>query len=100
MDVSIHAAGDELALADVFCPDSYSVHSTMVRGRDDNAPATPAVLIELAGWTADQLPLRPGAERIAPKRIRLLLEVPGAEGVAAGILNSLGQLRRLAQRRD
>lgn len=98
--MKIHDAGDELLLDDVFCPDAYSVHSTMVRGRDDDAPATPAVLMELAGWTADQLPLRPGAERIAPKRIRILLEVPGAEGIAAGILNSLGQLRRLAQRRD
>lgn len=47
-----------------------------------------------------ELPLPAGAPRVPSRRIRILFEVPGAEGVSAGILNSLGQLRRLARNQE
>ena len=100
MNVEVHAPGEELEPGDSFVPDSYSVHSAMLSTAEPTSPAFPAVVVELAGWMAAELPLQEGAAREPSVRMRILLEVPGAQGIAAGILNSLGQLQRLAQRRD
>lgn len=89
-----HTPGTELTITEVFVPDAYNVQPAFVRGEGDT-PATPTVLLELTGWDAEQLPF-PSDGTIPPARtIRILVEIPGAEGISAGILNSLGQLRRM-----
>ena len=94
-----HPAGAELNLADVFVPDAYNVLPAFVGGQD-GTPAAPTVLLELTGWDAAQLPF-PDDGTIPPARtVRILLEVPGAEGISAGILNSLGQLRRIRRNQE
>lgn len=95
-----HVPGSEVDTADLFVPDSYQVYSAMASDPAGVAPATPTIYVELAGFMAEDLPLAPGQDRTPTKHLRILLEVPGAEGIAAGILNSLGQLRRLAKNQE
>ncbi|CAN7239269.1 hypothetical protein LJR045_000956 [Microbacterium sp. LjRoot45] len=95
-----HVPGSEVDTADVFVPDSYQVYAAMASDPAGVSPATPTIYVELDGFMVDDLPLAPGGDRTPTKRMRILLEVPGAEGIAAGILNSLGQLRRLAKNQE
>lgn len=83
----------------MFVPNGYAVHSAMTSPVDPTVPAVPTVLIELSGWMRSELPF-PADNPPPMRRIDLLLEVRGAEGIAAGILNSLGQLKRLARNQE
>lgn len=94
-----HPTGAQLDLSDVFVVDAYTVQPGFVSARE-NASAAPIVLLELQGWDADQLPF-PEDGPIPPHHtVRILLEVPGAEGISAGILNSLGMLRRIRRNQE
>lgn len=95
-----HVPGGEVDMSDVFVPDSYQVYAAMATDPDGVSPATPTIYLELAGFMAEDLPLAPTHDRTPSRRLRILLEVPGAEGITAAIANSLGQLRRLAKNQE
>lgn len=95
-----HAPDGEVDTNNVFVPDRYEVYAAMASDPRAMMPATPTVYLELAGFMADELPLPEGHDRTPSTHVRVLLEVKGAEGISAGILNSLGQLRRLAKNQE
>ena len=95
-----HALGGEVDTNNVFVPDRFEVYAAMASDPRTMTPATPTVYLELSGFMADELPLPAGHDRTPSTHVRVLLEVPGAEGIAAGILNSLGQLRRFAKNQE
>lgn len=94
------APGGEVDINNVFVPDRFEVFAAMASDPRTMMPATPTIYLELSGFMADELPLPEGHDRAPSTHVRVLLEVAGAEGIAAGILNSLGQLRRLAKNQE
>ena len=95
-----HTPGSEIGIDDLLIVDRFEVYSAMVSDPAGTEAATPAVFIDLAGFSSDDLPLAPTHDRTPTRNVRVLLEVPGAEGIATGILNSLGQLKRLAKNQE
>lgn len=86
--------GSEFTVTErVLLVDGFSAHAAMVDTLDPAAPAVPSVLLDLEGTLVGDL----SGQRI---NVRVLLERPGAEGLVAGLANSVTLLENIRRNQE